>query len=584
MKKLLSIVILVTALGVLPLHASDIVELTFDTDHRGATLSNGLVTMHVMPDGNINSVRFVNQEMAQPSKKGGNIYFSYVCDILKGGRCNADTVYVARKTDDLVEIIYAQEADTLSLNWQLGYIMRRGISGYYCYATVKAKKPAQGEFDNGVHEARIVHRLNPKLFNYAWVSDDNQGPQPSTAILKGPVEKIQDATFRLPDSTIYTKYDYSNYIKDDQLHGQLGDNIGAWLITPSFEWVNGGVQKQELTVHGDTKSPLLLQMFQSNHFGGVTTHFDDGQQKMYGPALVYYNKGTRDEMIADAKRQTAEELESYPYQWMKHDLFPVSRGTVNGNIVLSSKDFGTTRFQIVLAQPGSKPMEQGNSYQFWTESDEKGHFTIQNVRPGSYTLYAWALNGEATGTFEQDGINVKAGKNDVGTLNWSLPKFGKTLWRIGEADRMANGFKLSDHKRQYGMFNEVPAVLTFTIGKSNEKTDWYYAQTKNGKWNIEFNLDQNYQQPLRLTIATAGAANNTRCNVWVNDKKIQLIRTKNDSGIYRSAMQSGKDDLFTIYIDPKNFHKGKNTITLEVWGIKKMGGIMYDCIKLEANQ
>ena len=127
MKKLLSIVILVTALGVLPLHASDIVELTFDTDHRGATLSNGLVTMHVMPDGNINSVRFVNQEMAQPSKKGGNIYFSYVCDILKGGRCNADTVYVARQTDDLVEIIYAQEADTLSLNWQLGYIMRRGI-------------------------------------------------------------------------------------------------------------------------------------------------------------------------------------------------------------------------------------------------------------------------------------------------------------------------------------------------------------------------------------------------------------------------------------------------------------------------
>lgn len=583
MKRMIMMMLLVVVFGDLTLRAADAVKLTFDADRRGATLSNGLVTMHIMPDGNINSVLYADQEMAQPSKKGGNIYFSYVCDILKGGRCNADTVYVARQTDDIVEVIYGHKADTLSLNWQLGYIMRRGISGYYCYATVKALKPTQGEFDNGVHEARIVHRLNPKIFNYAWVSDDNQGPQPSTATLKGPVEKIQDATFRLPDSTIYTKYDYSNYIKDDQLHGQLGDNIGAWLITPSFEWVNGGVQKQELTVHGDTKSPLLLQMFQSNHFGGVTTHFDDGQQKMYGPALVYYNEGTREAMIADAKRQTADELKSYPYQWMKHDLFPLKRGTVSGSIGIN-KDFGTNRFQIVLAQPGGKPMEQGNNYQFWTETDDKGNFAIENVRPGQYALYAWALNGEATGIFEQDGITVKAGKNEVGSLQWNVEKYGHTLWRIGEADRLSKGFKLSDHKRQYGLFNEVPTDLTFTIGKSREQTDWYYAQTKNGKWNIVFNLDQNYKQPLRLTIATAGAANGTRANVWVNDKKIQLIRTTNDSGIYRSAMQSGKDGLYTLDIDPKNFHKGKNTITLEVWGIKKLGGIMYDCIKLEANQ
>ena len=344
--------------------------------------------------------------------------------------------------------------------------------------------------------------------------------------------------------------------------------------------MNGGVQKQELTVHGDTKSPLLLQMFQSNHFGGVTTHFDDGQQKMYGPALVYYNKGSREAMIADAKRQTAEEQNGYPYQWMKHPLFPVSRGSVSGTIGIG-KSTGTTRFQVVLAQPGGKPMEQGNGYQFWAETDDKGHFTLENVRPGNYTLYAWALNGEATGTFEQDGIAVKTGKNDVGTLTWNPEKYGKTLWRIGEADRLSKGFKLSDHRRQYGMFKEVPADLTFIIGKSQEKTDWYYAQTKNGKWNIVFNLDQTYEKLLRLTIATAGAANGTRCNVWVNDKKVQLIRTVNDSGIYRSAMQSGKDGLYTLDLDAKHFQKGQNTITLEVWGIKKLGGIMYDIIKLE---
>lgn len=564
-------------------YAADGVRLTLDADGRGATLANGILTVKINPDGNIKSVRYADAEMVQPGKKG-NVYFSYVCDILKGGRINADTVWVVRQSDDLVEIIYGKKSETASLNWQLGYIMRRGISGYYCYATVHAKKPAEGVFDNGVHEARIVHRLNPAIFTYGWVSDDNQGPHPSTQTLKGPVEKIQDATFKLPDSTIYTKYDYANYVKDDALHGMMGDKVGAWLITPSFEWTNSGVQKQELTVHGDTKSPLLLQMFQSNHFGGVTTHFEDGQQKMYGPSLVYYNKGTHEEMIADAKRQTAQELGSYPYGWMKHDLFPVNRGTVQGRISLSSLVFGTTRYQVVLAQPGCRPVEQGNAYQFWTETDDKGNFTIEKVRPGNYTLYAWALNGEATGTLEQNGITVKAGKNNVGNLMWKADKYGKTLWRIGESDHTTKGFRLSDHKRQYGVFNEVPAELTYVIGKSKETTDWYYAQTKNGRWNVQFDLDAKYDEPLRLTVATAGSANKARINVWVNDKKVQLLRTDNDSGIYRSAILSGKDGLFVLDLDPQLFKKGKNTITFEVWGIKRLGGVMYDCVKLEANK
>lgn len=554
--------------------ADDVVTLTMDADHRGATLSNGLITLHTTPDGNVNSVKCDGQQMILAGKKG-DVYLSYVADSTKGGRLNADTMIVARQSDDLVEVIYRQISFRDHLLWEVGYIVRQGICGYYTYATVKNDGP------NGLHEARIVHRLNPRIFNYAWVSDDNQGVQPSTESLKNPLQKIQDATFLLSDSTIYTKYDYCNYVKDDALHGMMGDNFGAWLITPSFEWVNGGVNKQELTVHGDNRSPLILQMFQSQHFGSGTTYFKEGQQKMYGPALVYFNKGTREGMIADAKQLRDKERSAYPYQWMKHEAFSLKRGMVTGSVNLD-KTYGTTRFQVVLAQPGGDFTQQGNDYQYWAETDEKGNFTIAHVRPGNYTLYAYALNGEATGQLAKDGIIVKAGLNKLGTITWDLPKYGTTLWRIGDADHRSAGFRLSDHRRQYGMFKEVPDSITYIIEESTPSNDWYYAQTKNGKWNIVFNLDETYKNPLRLTIATAGAANGSRARVFVNGRRIGEVKTVNDSGIYRSAQQSGQPGLFTFDIKPELFKKGKNTITLNVYNIKHVGGIMYDCIKLEA--
>lgn len=179
---------------------------------------------------------------------------------------------------------------------------------------------------------------------------------------------------------------------------------------------------------------------------------------------------------------------------------------------------------------------------------------------------------------------MKAGQNQLGTIKWELPKYDEIIWRIGDADHRSAGFRLSDHRRQYGMFKEVPENLTYFIEECTPSDNWYYAQTKNGNWDILFNLDEIYQNPLRLTIATAGAANRTRARILVNGKRIGEIKTDNDSGIYRCAQQSGQPGLFTFDIKPELFKKGKNTITLNVYNIKNVGGIMYDCIKLEANK
>lgn len=577
--------LLLTALTVLMLqagHAADAVKLTLDENQRGAEITNGMITMRISPEGNVVAVRYADTEVLVDGQDG-TAYLSYVTDQMKNG-LRADATRVLCQTDDMVEVLFSNSRESRSLHWAVGYIVRRGVPGYYTYAVVKARETSKGKFDNGLREARIVHRLNHEVFNYVWVNDQSQSPLPSLQSFRTPVENIQDATFKLDDGQIYTKYDWSAYVKDDQLHGLMGDKIGAWLIQPTTDWVNGGVQKQELTVHGDIHSPLILQMFQSQHFGGSTTYFEREQQKFYGPGLVYFNQGSREQMIADAKRQTAQELKDYPYQWLKNDLFPIERGQLKGRVTLKDKSFGTTRLQVILAKPGGEPMKQGDAYQYWAETDDKGNFTIDKIRPGEYALYAYALNGEATGIFEYDGVTVKTGKNSLAPLSWDLQRYGKTLWRIGEADRLAAGFKFSDQHRAYGFCKEVPAALTFTIGKSSEKDDWYYAQTKNGKWDIRFDCAQTFTAPLRLTIATAGLANRARADVLVNGKNIGTVRSDNDSGIYRSAMLSGRDALFTFDIAPEDIRQGENTITLQLLGLNEgnLGGIMYDCIKLEA--
>jgi len=31
----------------------------------------------------------------------------------------------------------------------------------------------------------------------------------------------------------------------------------------------------------------------------------------------------------------------------------------------------------------------GQGYQFWTKANQKGYFSIKNIRSGDYNLYAW---------------------------------------------------------------------------------------------------------------------------------------------------------------------------------------------------
>lgn len=574
------------------------------SNNRACTIRNDLVSVYINTQGEITSFLLyqngdgdASHSVQLTTDKG---YFS-VANSGGAVRLSVKAFYEKVNTSDMVEVQYVTPVIG-GFEWVIGYVVRRGVAGVYHY--VQANCKADG---SDYSELRMGFRGDASLFNYAYVNDDLQDALPTPADIASATE-VTDATYRLADGSIYTKYDYAAFQKDDYVHGMMGDHVGLWMITPSLEWLNGGPMRQDLTVHATNTTPIALRHFHGNHFGGVSVYMNNGQSKYYGPHLIYANYSNassvataHSEMVADAKQRAAVEQSAWPYNWLRDESIK-KRGTVIGQITLSAENaayFKTTKLQVILAQPGSKPMLQGTGYQFWTETDENGNFNINKVREGSYTLYAYALNGAATGYYEKADVAVTANATtSVGTLTWTPDKYGdnsKILWKIGEADHLSMG-KLSGEKRQYGLWNDVPEEVNYTVGSSNLATDWYYAQAHNGNWYIKYQLDDIPTNPLRLTVATAGAANasmKVRSNenrstygIGLGNQANEVFRPKHDGSVTRSATLAGRDSVAVFYIPVSTLKKGENYLNLNLWGISEngAGGIMYDMIKLESNE
>ena len=559
----------------------DDVSLTVNSD-RSAVMSNGLLTVSFNKSGQISSVKTSDgQELLAPSQVG---YFSFDYRMSASGNTTyvefaASKVQTVRESTGYAEICYTDSSTPLG--WSIGYAMRGGVSGLYAYAVVSGSDDY-----NELHEARFVYRMDPDIFTYQWTSDDKQGTMPTPQQMRSYTEELQDATYQLDDGTIYTKYDWANFVRDDQLHGLMGDSCGAWLISPSAEWVNGAVNKQELTTHATDSSPVILQMLHSQHFGASPGTFDAAENKLFGPCLFYVNSGSRAEMIADAKERAELETDRWPYSWFHNDNFPREdqRVTVSGRIRLSGETT-TTKLQVILGKPGVKPHQQACHYQFWTEAGANGLFTIPNVRPGIYALHVYALNGDALGMYSSGPYQFMDSATDLGTIIWKPTRYDKTLWEIGEADHSTAGFRYSDHLRQYGLWKSAPANTTFTIGESDPATDWYYTQALSGTWTVKFHSDETYTKPLHLLIATAGACGTSKLEVKMNANDIlRTVAYSSDASVYRSATQAGRDSLIVIEVPAKQIIKGDNFLYLRLTNVPSSGqcGILYDYIRLEA--
>lgn len=576
------------------------------------TLDNGILTATISKNqAIITSMRYAGFETVMPN---GNIYYS-----MDGGstyEIPSGCVYrLAAQTPDLVDISltsYYTGAQPHAFDKEIHYVMRSGDSGVYTYAvlTHPASYPA-----TAVSEWRQVWKLPHDSVNFTfeklYVDALRNWLMPSyydyTQASPTGIAEITQLNTGPWAGQFEGKYEYNANYWDLNTWGHASDvnGIGAWAVFGNHEWFNDGPTKQDLT----SASGIIHVHFGMEHYGGSGTNVAAGESwsKVYGPYLLYVNScpNGADDCWADAQARAQAEQAAWPYSWLSDNRYPLSggRGSVTGTFQVSDalKPVLTgAGAWIGLAQPdpGGNWQFESKQYQYWVQAGADGRFTIPNVRPGSYTLYAFVSG--AIGEFSQDGVNVDAGAvTSAGALNWNVPHPGTSIaWEIGVPDRSAAEFRHgSDYFVPYRWLqfsSEFTNPLEYTVGVSDWSTDWNYVQSAyvaNGTnypwtWRIHFNLDSVPDTGnATLTLAWA-SANSAAIQVFVNDdttvfKDFYPNASAGGNALIRQGIHA-KYGIDQIAIPVSLLQPGANTVALVERRVSDVSDhVMYDYLSLE---
>ncbi len=241
------------------------------------------------------------------------------------------------------------------------------------------------------------------------------------------------------------------------------------------------------------------------------------------------------------------------------------------------------------------------SYQFWVRGDANGNFSIPNVRPGTYTLHAFADG--VLGEFALTNVVVGAGNSlGLGTLNWQPVRFGRQLWDIGIPNRTASEFFKGDDYFHWGWYLEYPKLfpndVNYVVGKSDYRKDWFFQQlphnenpdnttgTGQGRsttWLVSFKLPAapKGRATLRLTLCGVGTRSLT---ATINEQAIGNVTglmynaTINRDGIGGNTVQ--RDLVF----DAALMKAGENVLKLTIPAGGLTSGVQYDYLRLELDE
>jgi len=595
---------------------------TLSTGSGSVVVSNGLVSVTIGNDGQLTQVTKSGKNLMGSgdslyvSESGGSSYYTIA----------ATSHTVVQQTADTVELSYVDTSGgNHDMDWDLHYVVRRGVSGFYYFLVTKAGTSTHPGTAT-LSELRTVERFDPSVLSNGY-NGERHGELPTAAqnATFSSSTQIEDATYPLTvaptsltgassvpgvvgqhydEGPVFSKYDWASYRLADIAHGLYGNGFGAWLLSPSWEFYTGGPLKQELMVHHDN---LILNMYHGGHFGSaISTASPAMWQKLYGPNLVYVNAGNDDQVIADALAQGAAERAQWPYCWMQNSTYPLSgaRGTVTGTLV-EAHGRSVAGAMVVLADPGAL-LTQGYGYMFWAQADASGAFTIPAVRPGTYSIHVYATagtivddpsNGEIAGM-----ATVIAGANALGKVTWSPPFHANLLWAIGTSDQTSGEFRFdpsvasgSDNTaartgRMYGpdamhgVWTVAPATTTYTVGSSTPQSDWYFAQSVDGTWTVKFDLGTVPSGGATLTLGIAGAARNPHLDVAMNGHALLSQGFGNDQSLYRSALQGGLFQMLSAAVPSGDLVVGANSLTFTMSTKGSAGaGLYYDILKLESD-
>ncbi|MGA2581659.1 MAG: polysaccharide lyase family protein [Tepidisphaeraceae bacterium] len=564
---------------------------------------------------------------------------------------------------------------------EVRYTMERGVSGIYTYAEFShpASYPQAGE-----GESRFIMQLNS---TFDWLSvDADRNMLMCTNYDEGQGVVIHAKEQRILSTGIYKnsvehKYSYCGVMYQLPAYGwsSTKNHIGLYFINPSTEYIGGNASKLDLVCH---MGATILDYWTSGHYaGGAGCNIPAGENwnKVIGPIFVYYNalsnpkdpsqadldtlKATEGNPIIpavlhdnafalwnDALEQAKVVKAQWPYDWVEGVDYPHKdqRGTVVGQFVLDDPQAATTKLPhltVGLTHPDYQGVgtaferrsgngnlitweHDGNYYQFWNDGTDDGKFTITNVRPGTYTLHAFADG--VLGEFAQTYITVAAGQTlDLGQITWQPVRYGKQVWEIGYPDRTADKFYKGDGANywkwgwclRYG--DLFPNDITYTIGQSDYHKDWFFeevphalsdgwknpaakdplnqpfgwVQTATGNqdmwrawgqgrattWTIKFNMDKDEQGQAVLRVALAGADGGGGLAVGVNGKNVGVIQTVATNAL-RYNTDKGVWRQYTQPFDASLLKQGENSMTLTVPAGDLTTGVVWDYLRLELNE
>ncbi len=574
------------------------------------------------------------------------------------------------------------------------YTLERGTSGFYTYAqyTHHASYPRAGEGESRF----ILQDMNP---TFDWRSVDKDRNQlESNAPEELTVHAKEQALFTtgLYKNSIEHKYSYNAPMYKLQAWGwsSTKDHMGVYFINPSNEYIVGGPERLDLIDHfsapgSGTYLPIILDYWTSGHYaGGANNSIPAGEEwtHVVGPIFIYLNRladpkdptpaeidklhatyGSgmpavpavwHDNAIAlweDAVAKSKEVKAAWPYSWVTGMDYPYKdgRGTVTGQLALDDPQAASKRLPNLnvgltyanylgnaTGRAGTGNIvtwpHDGDHYQFWTVGTADGRFTIPNVRPGTYTLRAFAdgVLGEYDRTAQ---VTVEAGKTvNLGKLDWQPVRYGKQIWEIGYPDRTGDKFFKGDGDnywlwgwglRYAGLF---PNDITYTIGKSDYHKDWFFQEVPHSTttawlnpdakdpynqrfgwvaipptnkdpwsewgqgrattWTVKFNMPKSTQGTAFLRIALAGAdgGNGTTPSapgalaIGVNGETVGAIhpvatnalRYNTDKGVWYQYIQK---------FDASLLKPGENQMTFTVPAGDVTTGVVWDYLRLELN-
>jgi rhamnogalacturonan endolyase len=511
-------------------------------------------------------------------------------------------------------------APPVPLDIAIRYSLRRGDSGVYGWTSV-THKPGYPAFD--IEAATVCLKLDPQIFNHLTVdSRRNKDMINGYDWMHGKPLNLKEArlmTTGIHQGEVEHKYDYSTMFSETPAFGwsSTTKDVGVWIINPSTEYYNNGATRIDYVGHIDLKdtpnaNPTLLLNWHSYHFGGVALSInqDEAWNKVVGPFLIYCNSGPDpDAMWHDALTRAATEKKEWPYSWAKMPGYANAsdRGAVSGQLVVQDPQqpsataanawVGLAHAPYTAIDQQNKPFPvawetDGKYYEYWTQADKNGAFTIPHARPGTYVLYAF--NDGILGDYSKADVTVEAGKTvDLGKLTWAPVRYGKQIWDIGIPNRSAEEFRHGNHYWVWGNYNlypaEFPNDVNFIIGKSDYAKDWNYVQPPrqgpDGKWHgttwkITFNMDKVPEGKATLRLAICGTRDTT-IDVGVNGHPIGTTGLLPSSGVMHRDGIRAVELYRDLPFDTSLLVPGTNVITLTTHARDWTGGVLYDYLRLE---